>query len=91
VGSYGESLTVDVNSQGAGSITVQDTPQFDRRYTVTIPASLAVSASGTFSFLGASIPGQLSVTFASPTQLTFQETTTYGSCSNSYGGTLTKQ
>jgi hypothetical protein len=46
---------------------------------------------GTFSFLGLPIPGQLSVTIGSTTQLTFRETTTYGTCSNTYGGQLTKR
>ena len=89
--SYGESLTINVNASGAGTATVTDTPGFDRAYQVTIPSSLSFTGGGTFPFFGAPIPGQLSVTISNLTQLTFQETTTYGSCSNTYGGQLTKQ
>ena len=64
---------------------------FDRAYSVTIPPSLTFTGTGSFPFFGAPIPGQLQVTLNSLTQLTFQETTTYGSCSNTYGGKLTKQ
>ena len=89
--SYGETMVINVNASGAGTATMKDTANFDRPYSVTIPSSLSFSAQGTFSFLGAPVPGQLSVTINSVTQLTFQETTGYGSCSNTYGGTLTKQ
>ena len=72
-----------------------DTKDLDRSYTGTISSGLVFSGQGSFSFLGSSVPGQLSVTFNSLTQLTFQETTTYGtgssSCTNTYRGTLTKQ
>jgi len=89
--SYAESAAINVNASGAGTFTLSDTPGFDRPYQVTIPANLTFSGSGTFSFLGQPIPGQLNVTINDATHLTFQETTTYGTCSNTYGGQLTKQ
>lgn len=89
--SYAETATINVSASGAGTFTLTDTPGFDRPYQVTIPASLTFSGTGTFSFLGQPIPGQLSVTINDSTHLTFQETTTYGSCSNTYGGQLVKQ
>jgi hypothetical protein len=92
---YGETIVVSVNGSGTGTLTMKDTKDFDRPYSGTISSGLTFSGQGTFSYLGTSVPGQLSVTFNSPTRLTFQETTTYGSgsgsCSNTYGGTLTKQ
>ena len=91
LGSYGETLVIDVSSSGAGTVTMKDTAGFDRPYQVTIPSNLTFTGSGTFSLFGAQIPGQLAVTINSLTQLTFQETTTYGNCSNTYGGQLTKQ
>jgi hypothetical protein len=88
---YGETATINVNASGAGTFTMTDTPNFDRAYQVTIPSNLTFSSSGTFSFLGLAVPGKLSVTINSASKLTFQEATTYGSCTNTYGGTLTKQ
>ena len=91
LGSYAETITINVNASGAGTATVTDTPGFDRAYSVTIPQSLSFTGTGSFPFFGLPIPGQLQVTINSLTQLTFQETTTYGTCSNTYGGKLTKQ
>jgi hypothetical protein len=88
---YGETATINVNASGAGTFTMTDTPGFDRAYQVSIPSNLTFSSSGTFSFLGLAVPGKLSVTISSTSKLTFQEATTYGSCTNTYGGTLTKQ
>jgi hypothetical protein len=88
---YGETMVVSVNATGAATLTMKDTPNFNRAYSGTISSALAFSGQNTFSYLGASIPGQLSVTFISTTKLSFQETTTYGTCSSTYEGTLTKQ
>ena len=88
---YGETMTINVDASGSGTATITDSPGFDRAYNVTIPQTLTFSGSGTFSFLGAAVPAKLSATLNSVAQLTFTETTTWGSCSNTYGGTLTKQ
>jgi hypothetical protein len=88
---YAETAALNVNAAGAGTFTLTDTPGFDRAYQVTVPASLAFSGTGTFSLFGAPVPGQVNVTIDDATHLTFKETTTYGTCSNTYGGQLTKQ
>lgn len=89
---YGESATVNLSSNGAGTITLTDTPNFQRVYQVNGVTALnqMITANGTFSFLGASVPGTLSVTFTSTTSMTFSEKTNWGTCSNTYMGTLAR-
>ena len=89
--SYGETIVVSVNASGVGSIAMQDAPTFPRTYTGTLTAAGVFSASGTFPFFGSPIPGKLTVTWTDPKHVNFTETTTYGSCSNTYAGPLTKQ
>jgi len=93
---YGETLTINVNSSGVGTLTATDSPGFDRQYAVTIPSSASFTSQGVFSFGGQQVPGQIAVTIAAgtsngTTSLTYTETTNWGSCTNTYGGTLTKQ
>jgi uncharacterized membrane protein YgcG len=89
---YGETVSVTLDANGSGTITLDDTPNFQRVYNVTgvTGFGVTVKGSGTFSFFGAPIPGTLSVMFTSMTSLTMTETTTYGSCSNTYTGTMTR-
>jgi hypothetical protein len=88
---YGENAVVNVNASGTGTITLNDTPGFQRIYNVTVTAlNQAVTSQGSFLFFGAPIPGSMTATFTSATQMTLRETTTYGSCANTYSGTLTR-
>ncbi|HZT75289.1 MAG TPA: hypothetical protein VFA27_01430 [Vicinamibacterales bacterium] len=57
-------MVVNVNASGAGTMTMQDTANFDHAYQGTLAADLTFSGSGTFSFLGTPVPGQLKVTIA---------------------------
>jgi hypothetical protein len=87
---YAESILIAIDTTGSGTVTLTDSPSFPRQYTVTVPPALAFSSSGTFPFLGSPIPGWLSITVSGSTAA-FVETLQYGSCTNSYGGTLRKQ
>ena len=89
--SYEETAVVSIDANGAGSITMMDTPGFNRQYNGTLTASGTFMSQGSFPFFGASIPGQLSWTFTDSSHATMSETTTYGTCSNPYTPSLTKQ
>ena len=88
--SYGETVVVDVDSAGVGTLTVTDTPGFVRQYQITIPPGGEFTASGTFDFEGTHVPGQIVVSVIDSHHLDFQETTHWGPCSNRYAGVLSR-
>jgi hypothetical protein len=89
---YNEKATVNINASGSGTITLSDTPGFDRTYNVTNVGPSGFSTQGTFSFLGSSVPATLTGSFSSGSgQATLIEQTTWGSCINRYQSVLSKQ
>jgi hypothetical protein len=93
--SYVENIDLLLNVSGSGTAKVTDTPGFERDYQIVMSSSTTGSGSGTFSFLGTPVPGQLTIMFVNGTTMTFQEKTTYGTgpsaCSNVFTGPLAKQ
>ena len=88
---YGENAVVNVNASGVGTVTLNDTPGFTRVYNITVTAlNQTVTSQGTFSLFGAPIPGNITAVFTTVNQMTLKETTSYGSCSNTYSGTLNR-
>lgn len=89
---YNEKATININASGSGTITLSDTPGFDRPYNVTNLTPSGFSTQGTFSFLGKAVPGTLSGSFNSGgTQATLIEQTNWGNCFNRYQSVLSKQ
>jgi hypothetical protein len=87
---YSEGISLSFNSSGVGTAAMMDATSFPRSYSLTLNSSLMATATGSFPFLGTTVPGWISMT-ATGTTLTFRETTQFGSCANSYAGSLTKQ
>ena len=93
-GAYKETLVVEVNASGSGSATAQDTPNFNRRYSVSFGADwfdgTAVTATGSFTWLGSPVSGAAGLRLTGPRTIDYTETTTYP-CSATYHGVLTRQ
>lgn len=88
---YNETAVISISASGNGSLTAKDTPGFDRPYSIAIPVSMQFTATGAFSINGIPVPGTISVRRIGPNQLQYTETTTYGNCSNTYTGVLTRR
>ena len=88
---YGETVQFDVNDSGVGMLTVTDTKGFNRPYSITIPSPLTFTSDGTFlynnGFTTQNVPGRIKVTLQG-NLAHYEETTDWGSCSNTYIGDL---
>ena len=89
-----ETLAIDVNASGSGTMTARDTPGFNRQYSVSFSDDVinrrgAATSTGNFSFLGLPVGGTAAVEVVSPTEINYTETTTYSTCAATYRGKLT--
>jgi hypothetical protein len=87
---YTENATVSLDRSGTGTLQLQ--AAFMRVYHLAVAANNTFTDNETFTFLGQPVPSGVtgSFTFASASSgtLTLQESTTFGSCTNTYRGTL---
>jgi hypothetical protein len=88
---YNEGISLLFDASGNGKVTMSDAPSFPRQYSGMMAPNLTFTSSGTFPFLGGTVPGWISLT-VSGNVVTFRETTTYtgSNCANSYIGSLMK-
>jgi hypothetical protein len=87
---YTEQIAVNFGSNGSGTVQMNDTPQFQRTYNGMLAANGTFVSSGSFPFFDALIPTYLKVTFVNGSTITFVETSLWGTCANTYSGTLNK-
>jgi hypothetical protein len=88
---YNEGISLLFDASGNGKVTMSDAPSLPRQYSGMMAPNLTFTSSGTFAFLGGTVPGWISLT-VSGNVVTFRETTTYtgSNCANSYIGSLMK-
>lgn len=90
---YLERIHIKTDRPGTGHLKTLERPDFERDYSIKIPPSKTFTSEGTFSFYNLKVPGKIRVTIKKmrPTEILYRETTDYGTCKNTYAGTLTKK